>query len=114
MSSGAAVRPIESWAVYCSSKAGLFMLSEVIDVEQKLLHAENPVRIFSFFPGVVDTDAQVRIRNTEKKNFSIVETFVNYKENGQLSKPGDVAIKINFLINNPEKFEKVQVDVKSI
>lgn len=114
MSSGAAFRPIESWAVYCSSKAGLLMLSEVIDVEQKLYHKENPVHIFSFSPGVVDTDAQVRIRSTKKENFSMVDTFINYKENNQLAQPEDVAKKIKFVIDNPEKFEKVQVDVKSI
>lgn len=58
VSSGAAHRPLEGWSAYCSSKAGLFMLSESLHLEL----APRGVRVFSFQPGVVDTDMQVLIR----------------------------------------------------
>lgn len=114
ISSGAAVKPIESWGTYCSSKAALLMLSEVIDVEQKLNHKNNPVHVFSVAPGIVDTDAQVNIRKTKKENFSMVDRFIEFKETNQLSKPGDVARQLYGIIQSPEKYEKVNLDVRNI
>src|SRR5690625_874536 len=58
VSSGAAHRPLEGWSAYCSAKAGLFMLTESLHLEL----APRGVRVFSFQPGVVDTDMQVLIR----------------------------------------------------
>jgi|SRR5690625_742242 len=58
VSSGAALRPVEGWSAYCSGKAGLAMLTKSIHLEL----ADRGIRAFSFQPGVVDTDMQVRIR----------------------------------------------------
>jgi NAD(P)-dependent dehydrogenase (short-subunit alcohol dehydrogenase family) len=56
--SGAGVQPMEGWAAYCASKAGLHMLTRSIDLEGK----PHGIRAFSFAPGVVDTDMQTAIR----------------------------------------------------
>ncbi|MDQ3019304.1 MAG: SDR family NAD(P)-dependent oxidoreductase [Bacteroidota bacterium] len=112
ISTGAAHRPIESWGTYCASKAALYMLSEVIDIEQKLKNNDNPIRIFSVGPGVVDTKMQTKLRQVSHENFSQVNTFIEYFEKGQLAKPADVAKKLLQIINSPEKFEKVTFSVK--
>lgn len=112
ISSGAAKVPIESWSVYCASKAALAMLSEVIDLEQKLKFPEYPVKIFSVGPGVVDTAAQEKIRNTSPEDFIHVGRFIEYKEKNQLAAPTDVANKLIHIINFPEKFENVSFSVK--
>jgi len=58
VSSGAALRPLEGWAAYCSGKAGLAMLTRAIQLE----HATAGIRVFGFQPGTTDTDMQVKIR----------------------------------------------------
>lgn len=114
ISSGAAKIPIESWAAYCSSKSALAMLSDVIDVEQKLKDPDERVYIFSVPPGVVDTKAQERIRNTSPEDFSGVGRFIEYKEKNQLASPDDIAKKLAKIIEDAEKIQKVDVSVKEI
>jgi NAD(P)-dependent dehydrogenase (short-subunit alcohol dehydrogenase family) len=58
VSSGAAHRPMEGWAAYCSAKAGLAMLSQAIALES----GTSAVRVFGLSPGVIDTDMQVTVR----------------------------------------------------
>jgi benzil reductase ((S)-benzoin forming) len=112
ISSGAGKNPIESWGSYCASKSALNMLSEVINIEQKLKYPENPVRVFSVGPGIVNTKMQNEIRKTSPENFSMVQTFIDFKENKQLSEPEDIAMKLNYVLSNPEKFENVNFSVK--
>ena len=65
ISSGAAINPYESWVMYCSSKAGLDMMTKVISKEQK--DKNYGVSIVSVYPGIVDTDMQAEARNTPKE-----------------------------------------------
>jgi 3-oxoacyl-[acyl-carrier protein] reductase len=58
VSSGAAYRPLEGWSAYCSSKAGLAMLTRAIELETK----GRGIRVFGFSPGTIDTEMQVKIR----------------------------------------------------
>jgi 3-oxoacyl-[acyl-carrier protein] reductase len=58
VSSGAAIRPLDGWSAYCSSKAGLAMLTRAIMLE----NTANGIRVFGFQPGTTDTDMQVTIR----------------------------------------------------
>lgn len=51
MSTGAAFHPLKGWSAYCSSKAGLLMLSKIISAEV----AGSGIRVFSFQPGMVNT-----------------------------------------------------------
>ena len=95
ISSGAAINPYESWAMYCSSKAGLDMITKVISKEQKEI--KNGVSIVSIYPGIVDTDMQAKARNTPKENFKSVQRFIDFYKNGDLLTPKQVAEKIYFL-----------------
>jgi len=92
ISSGAAVNPYESWSLYCSSKAGVDMMTKVISKEQK--HTENGVNIVSIYPGIVDTDMQSKARNTPKEKFRSVQRFIDFYTHGELSSPKEVAKKI--------------------
>lgn len=55
---GAATNPLEGWAAYCASKAGLHMLTQVADQEGRACG----IRCFGFSPGMIDTAMQAAIR----------------------------------------------------
>jgi NAD(P)-dependent dehydrogenase (short-subunit alcohol dehydrogenase family) len=63
VSTGAAHAPREGWSAYCSSKAGLVMLTRAIDLEMGP-GAGGALRVYGFQPGLVDTAMQVRIRDS--------------------------------------------------
>ena len=52
MSSGAALRPMMGWSVYCSSKAALHMFCQCLALEE----ASNHVKCVNVRPGVVETE----------------------------------------------------------
>ncbi len=58
LSSGAAHRPQEGWAAYCTGKAGLAMLTRAVHLE----YGTQGIRVFGLAPGVVDTGMQGQIR----------------------------------------------------
>ena len=95
ISSGAAVNAYESWAMYCTSKAGVDMMTKVISKEQK--EQKNGVSIVSIYPGIVDTDMQSQARNTPKENFKSVQRFIDFYDQGDLFTPKEVAKKIYHL-----------------
>jgi benzil reductase ((S)-benzoin forming) len=105
ISSGAGKRPIDGWAVYCASKAGVDMFSRVVDEEQKVRasHPQDNIhkgfRILSIAPGVVDTDMQEHIRSASPEDFSKLEDFVSYKSNQQLDDTKSVSRKYVNILN---------------
>lgn len=112
ISSGAAINPYASWAMYCSSKAGLDMLTKVTAKEQKKI--KNGVKITSIYPGVVDTDMQEEVRNAPKENFKSVKRFIDFYEKGQLATPKQVAEQIYQLdISGKLKNGKI-IDVRKV
>ncbi|MFD0762569.1 SDR family NAD(P)-dependent oxidoreductase [Lutibacter aestuarii] len=112
ISSGAAVNPYESWSLYCSSKAGLDMMTKVISKEQKeVVHGVN---IVSIYPGVVDTDMQAAARNAPKENFKSVQRFIDFFEHGDLFTPKQVAQKIYKLDHTGELKNGRILDVRKI
>lgn len=88
ISSGAGKNPYFGWAAYCTSKAGIDMLSRTIFEEQK--EAENPVEVVSFAPGVVDTEMQTQIRSVDEADFINLPRFQEMHENGDLQDPATV------------------------
>jgi len=87
MSSGAASRPIPGWGAYCTSKAALHMLYQVLREELR----DREIAVGSVRPGVVDTPMQALIREQTEERFPGVERFRELKETGQLHDPDDVA-----------------------
>ena len=114
ISSGAAFKPIEAWSTYCAGKAGLAMVSEVMSVEQKVKHPDNPVFIFNVGPGIVDTQMQIQLRKVSPEDFSMVGTFIDFHKDKKLAAPADVAKKLEHILQNPLKFEKVSLSVNEV
>lgn len=85
ISSGAGRSPVDGWNVYCSTKAGLDMFSEVLN-EEKTLNKFN-LTVLSLAPGIIDTEMQNQIRLSDSSGFSNVERFINYKKDGALTDP---------------------------
>jgi benzil reductase ((S)-benzoin forming) len=112
ISSGAAINPYESWAMYCSSKAGLDMMTKVIAKEQKEL--KNGVSIVSIYPGVVETAMQVQLRKTPKEKFKSVQRFIDLYEHGDLFTPEQVSEKIYRLDKSGELKNGRILDIRTI
>ncbi len=96
ISSGAANYAVPSWSTYCASKAAIDSLTRVMDVD----HPD--VRCYSIAPGIVDTEMQGEIRQVADDHFPDKERFINYKKNGDLSDPKDIAIKLLRIIQHPD------------
>lgn len=109
VTSGAGQRPIDGWSIYCSSKAAMDMYTQVVDLEQQT--KGRKVKILGIAPGVVDTQMQSEIRETEEANFSDVERFVQYKEDGLLNSPEEVAAEYVKFINDPSIAEDLITSV---
>lgn len=83
--SGAAYFPIKGWAVYCSSKAALAMLTRCWQIEKPDL------QIASVMPGIIDTPMQAIIRDAQYMDPEKHEFFCQLKNNGGLLTPETVS-----------------------
>ncbi|MDN4166273.1 SDR family NAD(P)-dependent oxidoreductase [Cytophagales bacterium LB-30] len=92
ISSGAGKRPIAGWAMYCSAKAAMDMLSLTYAEEQALVGSNR--QVYSISPGVVDTDMQAEIRASSVEVFPRVAYFKELKSEGRLASPEAVAKQI--------------------
>lgn len=112
ISSGAGRHSIESWGTYCASKAAIDMFSQVHQAESGF---DNPkLRVFSIAPGIVDTNMQQQVRNVNPKDFPHLEKFVGYKTKGQLTSTEVVAKKILEVVDKPEMYRDVLLDVRQL
>lgn len=66
LSTGAAHTPRDGWSAYCSSKAGLHMLSRSVHSE----YGKQGISVYSLQPGLVDTEMQKRIRGAGTNEIS--------------------------------------------
>jgi len=112
ISSGAGRHSIESWGTYCASKAAVDMFSQVHQAESGF---NNPkLRVFSIAPGIVDTNMQQQIREVDPKDFPNLEKFIGYKTKGQLTSTEVVARKILEIVDKPENYRDVLLDVRQL
>ncbi|WP_188085416.1 SDR family NAD(P)-dependent oxidoreductase [Pseudoalteromonas sp. FUC4] len=88
ITSGAANSPIAGWGAYCMTKAGIKMFLDVMSKESE--HIE----VIHFDPGVIDTGMQAKIRQATADEMPLVDNFKDFKVNGQLKSPTDVALKL--------------------
>jgi benzil reductase ((S)-benzoin forming) len=82
LSSGAATRPFPGLAAYCSSKAALRIAGMVLAAEDA-----SDIAVFSYEPGVVDTEMQLKTRSRSPDEFPWVDTFRRYHAEGKLAAP---------------------------
>ena len=94
ISSGAAHQGIPGWGMYCTSKAALFMLGQLLKDEL----AQRNIWFGSVRPGIVDTPMQAEIRALKPENFPMVEQFRQYKATGALVTSELVAQYLEWLL----------------
>lgn len=102
ITSGAALKPYFGWSMYCSSKAAVNMLTQTIALEQA--EVNYPIKVFAIAPGVVDTDMQKEIRQSDKSDFKDIERFIALKEDGGLNDAGTVGKQI-YQMDNDETLQ---------
>lgn len=87
ISSGASLRPVESWSAYCVSKAGLDMWTRCLAAESK----DKNISAIAVAPGIVDTGMQLDIRSVSPELFPSHADFVSLHTDGHLAESDDVA-----------------------
>ncbi len=92
ITSGAAVNPYYGWSLYCSSKAGLDMMTRVVALEQ--VDVLNPAVVFSVAPGVLNTPMQSKLRTVDPADFPLKSKFLKLHEDNMLTPPSEAAEKI--------------------
>ncbi len=85
ITSGAATKPIPGWAMYCSTKAGMKMFASVLAKQNK------NIAVYNLDPGVMDTNMQKIIRNSNYDSFPSKKYFINLQKQGRLSFPKTIA-----------------------
>lgn len=112
ISSGAAHHAYQGWGAYCTSKAALYMIYQVLKEEL----GEHNIIIGSLRPGVVDTPMQDEVRDTKKEFFPALQRFIDMKENDELIKPEAVANYIYWMLTqvSDEQFSIEEADFKEI
>jgi len=94
-SSGAATHPVAGWSAYCAAKAGLDHF--VRNLAAELDGRGVSVRAHAFYPGIVDTSMQARIREKSEEAFSGVDRFRRYHDTGALRPPEQPAALVWWL-----------------
>jgi benzil reductase ((S)-benzoin forming) len=84
------------------------MLSLTVDLESP------NVKFYSIAPGIVDTPMQDEIRDADENHFPELNRFINYKKDGELSSPLEVAQKYVDFLNNSTKFKEVLYSVRDL
>ena len=111
ISSGAAHNPYFGWVGYCTSKAGIEMMTQNIALEQ---YERRDFKILSIKPGVVDTAMQKQIRKVDENEFPDKQKFIDLHKNQLLLKPDEVSEMI-YSISIKNKFKSgSSVDVRDL
>lgn len=92
ISSGAALRPIAGWSLYCAAKAGLEHFIRTVDAEQR--HQRHPWVAVNVNPGVMDTAMQADLRAAGPEAFPDHAVFVQRHASGELQDPARVAARV--------------------
>jgi benzil reductase ((S)-benzoin forming) len=110
ISSGAAHYPYRGWLAYCTSKAAFHMMYKSLSIEL----SQMGIAVGSARPGVVDTPMQDLIRSQSEDKFPDVSRFKVMKEQGRLMNADDVAIFIDWLLNETDdvEFSEKEWDVR--
>jgi benzil reductase ((S)-benzoin forming) len=111
LSSGAGINAYDGWSLYCSSKAALNMLTEVVRKELSIAHRTH-IHCLALAPGIIETGMQAQIRASSTDGFSLQPLFVEFKNTGQLRQPADVAPEIAAVIDKMNAYEEGYVDLR--
>jgi len=107
VSSGAATRPYEGWAVYCATKAAVDQLTRVVALEE----ARHDLSAYAVSPGLVDTEMQVAMRASDASWFPERERFRRVAEQHRFNSPAWVAEHLLAIAFGPERPEAVTLRI---
>lgn len=110
ISSGAGKKPLAGTAAYCAVKAGLDHFSRVVALDE----AQRPTgtMIVSLAPGVIDTDMQSELRESDPRAFPDQPRFAAMKAQGQLTSVKDAATKVLAFLDRPDFGSNPVADVR--
>ena len=112
ISSGAGRRSVVGWAMYSSTKAAVDRFSASVALDEK--RKTHPVRIASVAPGVVDTDMQGSLRDTDENIFPDRERYLVLKAEEKLQNPKETAKKLlNYLKSEDFGLEPI-ADIRTL
>jgi len=107
--SGAAYNALDGWSMYCSTKAALSMFSRVAALECKVQKLD--LKVVDLSPGVIDTEMQSKIRKAKPSEFTEVERFRQYHQNGELQSASQTA---DLIIRNFDQLFKNKEGIESL
>jgi benzil reductase ((S)-benzoin forming) len=88
------------------------MLSLVL--KEEINNKNLKINILSLAPGIIDTSMQDEIRKADKANFSNIERFIEYKNNGDLSNPNETAKQVYAFIFDQKLHNKTICSVRDL
>ncbi len=100
ISSGAGRKPLAGTAAYCALKAGLDHFSRVVALDEA--HQRNGAMIVSLAPGVIDTDMQTELRESDPRAFPDQPRFAAMKAQGQLTPAAAAATQVVAFLDRPD------------
>ena len=92
ISSGNGRRAMASQSIYSATKAGMDHFTRCLALEEAL--KPHGAKVCSLAPGVIDTDMQTHLRDSDPAAFPDHSRFVDLKAHGQLSSPEDAAARL--------------------
>jgi len=99
ISSGAANKCRYGWGNYALSKASLKMLIQIYACENKDTH------FISISPGLIDTDMQKEVYNTDENIVPSVVDFKKKKDENMIESPEEIAKKIITFIDDIDNYD---------
>ena len=110
ITSGAAKQPYAGWSAYCSAKAGLEMMTRVAAEESEM--EEERAKVIAVAPGVVETEMQRRIWESDETSFPTKGKFLRLRDEGKLADPVEAAGKVLRAIEDETLLSGEIVDVR--
>ena len=112
ISSGLGRNAMASQAPYCAAKAGMDHFSRAVALEEEALG--GGAKIVSLAPGVIDTDMQVQLRQSDAALFPDRARFERLKAQGQLDTPESAAAKVLAYLARADFGSKPVADVREV
>ena len=109
ISSGLGRNAMGSQAPYCAAKAGMDHFSRAVALEER---GPDGARIVSLAPGVIDTDMQAQLRESDPAQFPDRERFERLKSEGRLDTPAIAAAKVLAYLARPDFGSNPVADVR--
>ena len=110
ISSGLGRNAMASQASYCAIKAGMDHFSRAVALEEQA--APHGAKIVSLAPGVIDTDMQVQLRESDAAMFPDRVRFQKFKSEGMLDAPAVAAAKVLGYLGRADFGSKPVADVR--